>query len=392
MSSSTLNDAAPPQIQDDPDLFRLMLQDEKGQDSLWCVARYWTYYMDMVTSEILSGGVTRFRANDQIASSFCSVRPSLFLRQSAAELDVENAETGTHRGADSSASRIIPTGIKKWIARHALRWPIVADVFRWFRVPNLSVMADRYFFMSLRLAHTMMRRFEETMDLMASVSDSRAGSPTDLVRSGAGYLGQDMTYAILYISLLRSAAQGRPVRRVLEIGGGYGALCEAAQKGWPAPETYVILDLPQTCYVTAQYLKSVFPGQVSDYRDFAGCEKIDVEALLRKRIVVLPTWMLPRIQMQFDWLVNTASFQEMEPGHVSNYAQHAARLADQVFCWTLKDGHGRGFNDNTVTIDGLSGIFEKAGFSTGVYDAPEARSILAQLQPLYADRVFKRNL
>ena len=31
-----------------------------------------------------------------------------------------------------------------------------------------------------------------------------------------------------------------------------------------------------------------------------------------KRIMVLPTWMLPRVQMQFDCFINTASFQEME--------------------------------------------------------------------------------
>lgn len=374
----------PPVVADDQDLFRLLLQDEAGQDARWRVAKYWSYYMDMVTSDVLAGGLKEFRSNDRIASSFCSFRPSLFLRRRAAELDGQNREIRTHQGGDSKLSRALPEGMKRWIARHALRWPPVAAMFRWFRVPNLAVMADRYFFMTLRMAAESLHRSPETSDLAARITDSGAGHPTDLVASDTGPLGQDMIYAILYLSLLRRAL-GAPPKRVVELGGGYGCLCESALKGFEGLECYVIFDLPQTCYITTQYLKTVFPGDVWDYRDFAGREKITAADLAGRRVAVLPTWMMPRVDVRFDCFVNTASFHEMEPHLVRNYLKHAERLSRSVFVWMMTLGHGEGFNREVVSAEFLRRALTESGFESRAFDAPETRQLLKQLQPLFSD-------
>lgn len=115
---------------------------------------------------------------------------------------------------------------------------------------------------------------------------------------------------------------------VLEIGAGFGQLAELMAKIYPI-DKYVILDLPPNCLFSEYYLSNVFPGEVAGWRHLRHSERIDIEKV-DARIIVLPVHMLDRLEGDFDLFVNQGSFQEMTIEIVTHYAAHIKKLCRTV--------------------------------------------------------------
>ena len=115
--------------------------------------------------------------------------------------------------------------------------------------------------------------------------------------------------------LIAGYAQDRPDPRlrVLEVGGGYGRLAEAALGIGPDDLTYVLLDaVPASLYYAHAYLTRAAPERRigSFYRD-EGADPAGFDAY------VAPIWHARRLGLTgFDVAVNVASLQEMREDQV----------------------------------------------------------------------------
>lgn len=142
------------------------------------------------------------------------------------------------------------------------------------------------------------------------------------------------------LSLIEEYEDLENVTSIVEIGGGFGALCEVIMKSSKVKK-YFLFDISPMVYISTQYLKQAFPDEVADY--------IDYKNGVTKRITVLPTWCFEDVKDDFDLFINTASFQEMEKDVVENYLNHLK--AKSIFILSLKDGHLEGAKDQKDQID-----------------------------------------
>jgi putative sugar O-methyltransferase len=132
-----------------------------------------------------------------------------------------------------------------------------------------------------------------------NISEQQCGQPKYLPSfSGAG--GPRMNKALMnYLLCLAALSQhtDRPLKHFLELGGGFGALGEAAF-ALDQDASYYNYDLPPLSVVAEYYLDTAFSHRKHQVRS---------------------TWELPDHQEQADVFFNTYSFQEMEPHVVDNY-------------------------------------------------------------------------
>jgi putative sugar O-methyltransferase len=120
------------------------------------------------------------------------------------------------------------------------------------------------------------------------------------------------------------------VRRVLEIGGGFGTLGEILLQG-DEGITYVDVDIPPVGFVAGWYLQQVFGrDRVAVWDETREWKSIDLDTL--DRSAVLCPWQLPDVTGQVDLFVNFISFQEMEHEVIENYFRHIDRLGAR---WVL---------------------------------------------------------
>ena len=116
--------------------------------------------------------------------------------------------------------------------------------------------------------------------------------------------------------------------RIIEIGGGYGALAYAIMSAYPNAE-YWICDLPESLMFSGLYLSMVQDQSVRVKQ---------TECQAEKGVNLLPNYYFPFLDQQFDLAINTLSMSEMSVNQVSTYSEGLARL--------LQDRKGIFFEQN----------------------------------------------
>ncbi|OGL15622.1 MAG: hypothetical protein A3K12_13465 [Candidatus Rokubacteria bacterium RIFCSPLOWO2_12_FULL_71_19] len=161
---------------------------------------------------------------------------------------------------------------------------------------------------------------------LSRIEDSGLGNPSDLFvadgrRYTFGFLKRFSEYAYV-----RGAVDWDRVGSVLEIGPGYGGQAELLLKAHPHLRVCIV-DIPPQLYVANQYLSACFGRSVLGYKEAAEAGTLEASVLDRYRVVCLAPWQLPALRgVSFDLFWNSASFQEMEPAVVENYAGYVQRL------------------------------------------------------------------
>jgi len=125
---------------------------------------------------------------------------------------------------------------------------------------------------------------------------------------------------LLYHGGMMKKLQRRNRVRILEIGGGYGALASAILSIFPSCE-YWICDLPESLLFSALNLSLTQPASVNVYDEAGGDDP---------GVVLLPNYRFPEIVAgagrSFDLVINTLSFAEMSEHQITQYASGIARL------------------------------------------------------------------
>jgi putative sugar O-methyltransferase len=156
---------------------------------------------------------------------------------------------------------------------------------------------------------------------LCELEESKIGSPLQFAKEGvmwsAAGLNNAASFGLVENAWRQYAGKLAP-DSVLEIGAGYGALADLAIRRW-RPRTYVICDLPENLYLAIFFLSANHPQLKVSW--LLGKEKLteDSEGI----VFVLPE-SIGQVAHDFDLVVNTYSFQEMEKAEVDRYFSYVS--------------------------------------------------------------------
>lgn len=132
--------------------------------------------------------------------------------------------------------------------------------------------------------------------------------------------------------------------RILEVGGGYGALASILQK-LVRNSQYFICDLPESLLFSGCYLQLTQAG-----RSVFVCQnEEDLKKSADYDFVLLPNYLFQKIvdsDLNFDFAINTWSLSEMSDHQVRTYGQGISKLIgnEGIFFEQNEDNRGKGFN------------------------------------------------
>lgn len=112
------------------------------------------------------------------------------------------------------------------------------------------------------------------------------------------------------LQYLRENQEKKGKLKILEIGGGYGALGFWFQSAFPRIQ-YTIIDLPESLLFSSIYLSQSCPKKKTSF----GIEKSD------EGFRFVPNYMSDHLNESFDLIINTLSMSEMSLFQVEHYAE-----------------------------------------------------------------------
>lgn len=357
-------------IIDDNDLLSLLMSDMDSTESIWRPTAYWKGYARRIQKRLSETGLVTFRSDFEIIKGYGMMQP---------------IEPDPFR--DRSRKVLILGAIMKL--------PLLNRVDRLYRRSLQSEFrrhSDSHAKLEAVLTYALSRS-ELSGGVLRTAHESDFGFQgarnTDERAPSLNFLRQ-----VAIVGAVQTAMPLRSATSVLEVGGGYGAFSEIFMQAGDQPDRgMVIVDIPPVLYVATQYLKAVFPDKVVDYSTLRDVELITND-LLAGRILMIPPWMIDRIDAHFDVFWNTASFQEMESPIIAKYVDLAARTCAHAAILSLIEGHrpGAGGQSEPIPIESIHREFVTSGFDQlEVPENTQESHLLRTLQPLYELRVYRRH-
>jgi putative sugar O-methyltransferase len=306
-------------IRDDFPALDAMVRDMGNADELYRPGNYWQVYFDRFYPILRSEGLAKFRASGQPTYRSMGVSGKPFILED---------DLSAFWFSDLPA-----------IKRAILGLLVHTGIYRKLNSRSIGALHDTFVAFENVLFQLALQGDTEWEILR--IQDSGEGAPRDLFHPH-GHPGVGYT-----ISFLRNFLEYRWAKRfvdfgsvatILEIGGGYGAQAEVLLKLYPSITKYILCDIPPQLYIQERYLEAVFPGKVTGFMETRSLETIDLAAT--KRILIIAPWQLPRLRSTVDLFWNSASFQEMEPPIVENYARLVTKLGTR-YVYLKEDPTGR---------------------------------------------------
>jgi len=298
-------DSSAYQVDDDPDLLDLMLEDMGASDRLYQPTNYWAPYCDQVVAEIRANGLGDFRRrNAEILSRFGAI-------------DVPPAFAVPDRGGMDQGT---------WDLFNAVVGGMTELWNQGAHVGPGMISAAEFLAMCMTIADTKGAAVGVTP--ASHLSFSRHGNPIGF-EAGGRHASFGSLYYYNFARFAAGAGGLSETDVVVEIGSGYGGQAEVLKMLYPHL-TVVLMDLAPQLYFAERFLTKALPGQVVPYRDtragdWDGALSPGKVHFLSPRAV---EDLNPEGRVLF-W--NAASFGEMEPEVVANYAAHVSRFADALF-------------------------------------------------------------
>lgn len=286
-------------IANDNQLLERLTRDIENASELYKPTNYWSGYRDKLLPTIVRHGISEFRGlYEPIFMSFGVTHIPDVLVPEFTEMSYGHL-TGAKRAIFSllQGTKILPRLVSNHVDSHRRTLKAVFEA-----VFHLAAEGD------------------PDKEILR-ISDSGLASPRDLF-SPENH--NNVRYTLAFLRYFRDYRWAKQfvefsgISTILELGSGYGGQAEVLLKLYPHIR-YILCDIPPQLYVAEQYLKAVFPGQVTGYLETADLAEINLSRT--KRITMLASWQIERIKGEIDIFWNSASFQEMEPEIVENYAK-----------------------------------------------------------------------
>jgi SAM-dependent methyltransferase len=136
---------------------------------------------------------------------------------------------------------------------------------------------------------------------------------------GSRLISQDLAMASLTLNAIARFVRLGSIRRVLEIGGGYGRMAYLMRSLFPEVQ-YIILDIPPALAVSQNYLSAVMPED--NIARFGKTPTLD-----RPHCFLLPHQATAIPDGYFDLVINFSSFDEMPSQVVLGYLELISRVS-----------------------------------------------------------------
>lgn len=329
-------------IQDNPELLEIMFADMQKADVLYRPTNYWSVYQKKLMPVLAKEGISRFRASD------CKVFGSFGVSQTPLTLMAQWYRSDQHH--TSMLERILFSLYEKK--------PAFALIMKQHRA-TLQAFREACFHFTLR---------GDQDHQLLSIGDSGLGDPQDLFTPNKitnNYYTLSFLRYYHHLQWVRQFVDFTAVRSVLELGCGYGGQIEVIRKLYPNIRL-IVCDIPPQLYISEQYLKAVFPGEVTGYLETSRAEKIDWSNADAKPITIIPTWKLKNLVTPVDLFWSSATFQEMEPEVVENYLKIIQQLT-RSFIYLLQIPTGK----KKVQESGKLGVLEPTKLEHYIQFLPE---------------------
>ncbi|MEO8260446.1 MAG: putative sugar O-methyltransferase [Acidobacteriota bacterium] len=170
----------------------------------------------------------------------------------------------------------------------------------------------------------------DALGCLSKVEEPALGNPLP-VRYAGRLISQDLALSSLELNYIAANVPMRRIRRVLEIGAGYGRLAFLFSSMFPDIE-YSILDIPPALAISQHYLTSIFgAAATSDGLDDDGgsAARRRIRFMLPHRLAEIPDG-------HFDLVINISAFDEMSMTDVDGYLQALDRVGSG---WGYFQGH-----------------------------------------------------
>ena len=177
----------------------------------------------------------------------------------------------------------------------------------------------------------------KTCPFLAKLAEPEIGNPPRVLRNGR-LISQDLANSALEAhAILNGLPETSGVKRIGELGAGYGRNAHVLLSLLPGTR-YVVIDIPPALYVSQRYLSEIFPGRkVFSWRPFKSYAEIkdefeqsDLAFLLPSQIELLPDGL-------FDLFVNVSSLHEMRLEQIKYYFTQIRRLVRDHGWFYLKE-------------------------------------------------------
>ena len=142
------------------------------------------------------------------------------------------------------------------------------------------------------------------------------------------------------------------MERVLEIGGGYGALA-AKLRRINAGSRFVLIDLPETLAVQHWYLSFAMPGsRLIGYQEY--CNLGMQSALEQADVLLLPPAVIGELPAGiFDAAINIRSFSEMTTSYVEFYVSQIERVLKKSGIFYCVNRMEKNTSGDIIRIDSI---------------------------------------
>ena len=297
------------QVDDDASLLELMVDDMEASGAFYRPTKYWKNYTAAIIELFRKVGLRDFRrSKEKVLATFGCVdtipelQLSAFLNRSKnlTQDQLKNIEPYMEF-ANSLWEQGVPVG------------------------PGGLAVAN-FFSMSERLADA--KALKVGLKPFTELSISRFGNPYGFIKEESHRTFRSIYY-FNFVCFVAQFADLSKYTTVVEIGSGSGMQAEILKKLFPQL-TIVLLDLAPQLYTAERYLTKSFPDDVVPYRE-SNSNNWD-GSLIPGKIYFLPLRAIENLAPKGKVLFwNAASFGEMEPGIVKNYAKYISSFSANLF-------------------------------------------------------------
>ena len=172
-----------------------------------------------------------------------------------------------------------------------------------------------------------------SLNILRITSDSKVGENSCLIYRGQRINQRVLRYAYYSSQILNNTELKESQKNViLDIGGGYGGLSRLLKNIYHH-STFVIIELPELCMLSAYFLKRNFAHKkIGTLSDFKEKEKITSDNLKNFDFVVLPQNFMEKFDNEvFDLIINTTSLGEMTDEMQDYYLENIERVSKNYF-------------------------------------------------------------
>ena len=200
------------------------------------------------------------------------------------------------------------------------------DDFRNTKSKPLSDTLDDYRSkMSMQEMYDELRLQVDDVLIEQLLENSVGNPPKEKILSRAGKELQTTFNDLILISFANKIFNALSIKQktnelfVLEIGGGYGGLAAKLKKLLPLANI-TIIDLPHAGLLQTYYLQQLFPSGRLNVLDYKNNNHFQRNGSFSSDFTIVPSTKIDFLkQKDFDLIINSRSFMEMDRGTIKNY-------------------------------------------------------------------------